>query len=133
MTLTNGTPLTLKGTLDRLDEGGNGRTVIDYKMKAKSDLRKQLKLPGEDVQLPVYALLAGERTTQATYLSFHQDTVETVQPEGDIQELAADVAQRLQAIFEAMHAGAGLPAQGTEAACAMCEMEGVCRRSYWNT
>ncbi|MBI5752468.1 MAG: PD-(D/E)XK nuclease family protein [Hydrogenophilales bacterium] len=133
LTLTTGAPLTLKGTLDRLDEGGNGRTVIDYKMKAKGDLRKQLKLPGEDVQLPVYALLAGGRATAAAYLSFHQDTVETVQPEGDIQELAADVAQRLQAVFEALHAGAGLPAQGTEAACALCEMEGVCRRSYWNS
>ncbi|MEK6663532.1 MAG: PD-(D/E)XK nuclease family protein [Pseudomonadota bacterium] len=133
MALANGAPLTLKGTLDRLDEGGGGRTVIDYKMKAKSDLRKQLKLPGEDVQLPVYALLAGERTTQATYLSFNQDGVETVQPEGEIQELAAEVARRLQAIFEALHAGAGLPAQGAEAACAQCEMEGVCRRSYWTS
>ncbi|OFZ69590.1 MAG: hypothetical protein A2Z01_08120 [Betaproteobacteria bacterium RBG_16_58_11] len=133
MTLATGAPLTLKGKLDRLDEGGAGCTVIDYKMKTKSDLRKQLKLPGEDVQLPVYALLAGERVTQAAYLSFHQDTVETVQPEGDINQLATDVVQRLQAIFEGIHAGAGLPAQGAEEACALCEMEGVCRRNYWNT
>jgi len=131
--LDNGAALTLKGTLDRLDEGGNGRTVIDYKVKAKGGLRKQLTLPGEDVQLPVYALLAGDLTTAAAYLSFHQDIVETVQPEGEIYELAQAVAQRLQAIFEGFHAGSGLPAQGTEAACAQCEMEGVCRRSYWNT
>ncbi|MDP1680243.1 MAG: PD-(D/E)XK nuclease family protein, partial [Burkholderiales bacterium] len=132
MTLANGAPLTLKGKLDRLDEGGAGRAVIDYKMKAKEKLSKQLKLPGEDVQLPVYALLAGERATQASYLSFHQDAVEAVQPAGDIQALAAEVALRLQAIFESLHAGAGLPAQGAEDACALCDVEGLCRRSHWN-
>ncbi len=131
--LSNDRSLTLKGTLDRLDEGRAGRAVIDYKMKAKADLTKQLKLPGEDVQLPVYALLAGERVTQAAYLSFHQDTVEAVPLEGDMQMLAAEVADRLQTIFDSLHAGAGLPAQGTEAACAVCEMEGLCRRSYWST
>ncbi|MBT9611688.1 MAG: PD-(D/E)XK nuclease family protein [Burkholderiales bacterium] len=131
--LENGAFLTLKGTLDRLDEGGNGRTVIDYKMKSKATLKKQLLSPGEDVQLPVYALLSGDRTTAAAYLSLDRASVEAVTLEGDINALAVDVAQRLQALFDDLHTGAGLPAQGTEAACAQCEMEGVCRRGYWNT
>ena len=131
--LENGTFLTLKGTLDRLDEGGDGRSVIDYKMKSKGKLKQQLLIPGEDVQLPVYTLLSGDRTTSAAYLSLDQANVGTVALEGDINALAVDVAQRLQALFDALHAGAGLPAQGTEEACAVCEMEGVCRRGFWQT
>ena len=129
--LANGEQITLKGRLDRLDTGGHGHAVIDYKMKAKNALAKQLKLPGEDVQLPVYALLAGEFATEAAYLSLDRDCVQTVQPEGDIQALARQVAMRLKTLFEALYAGAGLPAQGTEPVCAQCEMEGLCRRGYW--
>ena len=128
--LANGEHITLKGRLDRLDDSSDGRAVIDYKMKAKSALLKQLKLPGEDVQLPVYALLAGERATEAAYLSFDQDQVHAVKPDGDIQELAQQVAARLRSLFEELYAGAGLPAHGAEQVCDQCEMEGLCRRSY---
>jgi ATP-dependent helicase/nuclease subunit B len=128
--LAHGEQITLKGRLDRLDTSREGRAVIDYKMKAKDALRKQLKLPGEDVQLPVYALLAGELATEAAYLSFDHDQVHAVKPEGDIQELAQQVAGRLQTVFEALYAGADLPAHGAEPVCAQCEMEGLCRRSY---
>ncbi len=128
--LANGEHITLKGRLDRLDSSAKGQAVIDYKMKAKTALTKQLKQPGEDVQLPVYALLAGEITAEAAYLSFDQDQVHAVKPEGDIQELAQQVALRLQTVFEALYAGAALPAHGAEPVCEQCEMEGLCRRSY---
>jgi ATP-dependent helicase/nuclease subunit B len=128
--LANGEQITLKGRLDRLDTSSDGRAVIDYKMKAKTALTKQLKQPGEDVQLPVYALLAGDLTTEAAYLSFDQDQVHAVKPDGDIQELAQQVALRLQTLFQEMHAGAALPAHGAEPVCDQCEMEGLCRRSY---
>ena len=129
-TLNNGKQIALKGRLDRLDSGPTGLIVLDYKMKNKGALIKQLKAAGEDVQLPVYALLAGELATTAAYLSFDQEQVTLVQAEEDIQELAQQVATRLQSLFEQLHAGAGLPAHGAEAACAVCEMEGLCRRSY---
>lgn len=132
-TLNNGEQLILKGRLDRLDSGPIGLAVLDYKMKNKSALVKQLKQPGEDVQLPVYALLAGELATAAAYLSFDQDQVALVQPEEDIQALAQQVAARLHSLFEELYRGAGLPAHGAEAACAVCEMEGLCRRSYWRS
>ncbi len=128
--LAHGQQVTLKGRLDRLDSGPTGLTVLDYKMKNKAALQKQLKQPGEDVQLPVYALLAGELATEAAYLSFDREQVALVQSEQDIQTLAQQVAARLQDLFEALHAGAGLPAHGAEAACAVCEMEGLCRRRY---
>ena len=128
--LANGAQLTLKGRLDRLDTGPTGHAVLDYKMKNKSALVKQLKQAGEDVQLPVYALLAGELATEAAYISFDQDQVEMVPGEEDIQTLAQQVATRLQSLFEELYAGAGLPAHGAETVCAVCEMEGLCRRSY---
>ena len=130
--LNNGEQITLKGRLDRLDIGPTGLAVLDYKMKNKGALVKQLKQPGEDVQLPVYALLAGESATAAAYLSFDQEQVTLVQTEEDIQELAQQVATRLQSLFEKLYRGVGLPAHGAEAACAVCEMEGLCRRSYWH-
>ena len=129
-TLNNGESITLKGRLDRLDSGPIGLAVLDYKMKNKAGLVKQLKPLGEDVQLPAYALLAGELATSAAYLSFDQEQVSLVQAEEDIQELGQQVAARLQLLFEQLYAGAALPAQGTENACAVCEMEGLCRRSY---
>jgi len=131
--LSNGEQLTLKGRLDRLDTGPIGLAVLDYKMKNKGALVKQLKQPGEDVQLPVYALLAGELATAAAYLSFDQEQVTLVQTEEDIQGLAQQVATRLQSLFEQLYRGAGLPAHGAEAACTVCEMEGLCRRSYWRS
>jgi len=132
-TLNNGEMLSLKGRLDRLDNGPIGLAVLDYKMKSKAALVKQLKQPGEDVQLPVYALLAGELATDAAYLSFDQTQVCLVQSEEDIQALAQQVATRLQSLFEELYNNAGLPAHGAEAACALCEMEGLCRRSYWHS
>lgn len=128
--LPNGQQITLKGRLDRLDSGPTGLAVLDYKMKSKTALTKQLKQPGEDVQLPAYALLASELATEAAYLSFDREQVVLVKPEEDIQDLAQQVAARLQVLFEELHAGAGLPAHGAEAACAVCEMEGLCRRSF---
>lgn len=128
--LANGQEIALKGRLDRLDTGPTGLAVLDYKMKSKAALSKQLKQPGEDVQLPVYALLAGELATEAAYLSFDREQVVLVKPEEDIQDLAQQVAARLRVLFKEMHAGAGLPAHGAEAACAVCEMEGLCRRRY---
>ena len=129
-TLANGEQIILKGRLDRLDAGPTGHAVLDYKMKSKNALQKLLKQIGEDVQLPVYALLTGEQVQQAAYLSFDQGQVSLVQTNGDIQQQAEQTASRLQTLFEALYAGAGLPAHGAEAACAVCEMEGLCRRSY---
>jgi ATP-dependent helicase/nuclease subunit B len=37
---------------------------------------------------------------------------------------------RLAAAIDALRAGAALPAHGVDAACAWCEMRGLCRRDY---
>ncbi len=128
--LPDGTVLTLKGTLDRLDRAGDAVAVLDYKARDAGDLRKQLKAPGEDVQLPVYALLAGATVAEAAYVSLEKGAVKTVPLEGDIKALSGAVAERLTDIFAALRAGAPLPAHGDTDACGRCEMEGLCRRAY---
>jgi ATP-dependent helicase/nuclease subunit B len=129
--LPNGGTLTLRGTLDRVDRAGDRLAVLDYKTRAAGSLRAQLKTMGEDVQLPVYALLAEGAVAEACYISLDKDEVKTVPLQADLDTLARDVAQRLTDIFAALHAGAALPAQGTDEACARCEMRGLCRRDYW--
>ncbi len=128
--LGEGLQLRLHGRIDRIDQTPDALAVIDYKLRDKNALAEQLATPGEDVQLPVYALLAGNSVSKAAYLSFHKGQVQLV-PTEDVQTLAEQVGQRLQSIFQSLHAGAGLPAQGTPSVCTYCEMEGLCRRSYW--
>lgn len=132
LALEGGRIVTLVGRLDRLDVSEQGLAVIDYKTTSRNSLQKRLREPGEDVQLPVYALLAGPRVVRAAYLSLgNEDGFGPVQPAREIKEEAAAVMARLVRIFNALNAGAPLPAQGDEQACRHCEMQGLCRRHYW--
>jgi ATP-dependent helicase/nuclease subunit B len=123
--------LTLRGTLDRVDQSAAGLAVLDYKTRPATALRGQLKARGEDVQLPVYALLAEDEVIEACYVSLDRDDVKPVPLQEGLIELSRDVAQRLTTIFAAIHNGAAMPAQGTDDACTYCEMKGLCRRAYW--
>jgi ATP-dependent helicase/nuclease subunit B len=129
--LPGGQPLTLRGTLDRMDKSATSLAVLDYKTRSPHALRAQLKVPGEDVQLPVYALLAQEEVTEACYVSLDQKAVKAVPLQEDMEELSRAVADRLTAVFAALYAGGSLPAQGVESVCTWCEMKGLCRRAYF--
>jgi ATP-dependent helicase/nuclease subunit B len=130
--LADDTLLTLRGTLDRIDRRGTEYAVLDYKTRAPTALRAQLNTPGEDVQLPVYTLLAEEEISSAGYLSLDREAIKPVPLEADLSQLAQAVGERLSTIFSALHAGAALPAQGVEAACNWCEVRGLCRRGHWH-
>ena len=73
LTLSDGAVLRLEGRLDRIDKtetaGGEAFAVVDYKTRAAVDLRRAVREPGEDVQLPVYAALLGEQTREAFFLA----------------------------------------------------------------
>jgi ATP-dependent helicase/nuclease subunit B len=159
ITTPRGNPLELRGRIDRVDvrepaTGGSKErelsssliphpssldprpstlefAVIDYKTREAGKLRKTIERPGEDVQLPVYALLWGAPVAEALYLSMERDGVRAVELEHDLQPLAQAVRARLGEIFDALAAGAALPAQGTEEACEYCEARGLCRRNHW--
>ena len=125
-----GNRIELHGRLDRVDSREGGFAVVDYKTSDPSKLKKSLELPGEDVQLPVYALLWGVPVAEALFLSMEREEVKPVPLEG-VQPLAEAVRARLAEVFDALAAGARLPAQGVEGACEYCEARGLCRRNYW--
>jgi ATP-dependent helicase/nuclease subunit B len=132
-----GRKLRLRGQLDRVDlrETAAGEVtaaaVIDYKTRNRRALQEALAHPGEDVQLPVYALLWGGPVAAALFLSIDRDGVEQVLLTEPVSVAAAAVGARLAAIYDALHEGAPLPAQGIDAVCEYCEMHGLCRRNFW--
>jgi len=131
ITTPKGNKLELRGRLDRVDAGRAGAAVVDYKTSDSTRLKKLLEQPGEDVQLPVYALLWGVPVAEALFLSMEREDVEAVPLGPDVQPLADAVRARLCEVFDSLVEGAPLPAQGVEGACEYCEARGLCRRNYW--
>jgi ATP-dependent helicase/nuclease subunit B len=128
-----GHTFTLRGRLDRVDrlEGAGTINVIDYKLRRAELLKKGLEARGEDVQLPVYALLWAEPVDAGLYLSIEREGVKPVPAAEDLAALAAETRDRLAAVYDALQDEAALPAQGTVAACEYCEMRGLCRLGQW--
>lgn len=132
MVTPKGRRFLLRGRLDRVDLNGDGSSaVIDYKTQAMKVLRDKVAAHGEDVQLPVYALLWGGPVGAALFLSLDRDGVKPVPVEESPGELAEAARSRLATLYDALHEGARLTAQGVEAVCEHCEMRGLCRRNYW--
>jgi ATP-dependent helicase/nuclease subunit B len=135
--LRDGRELDLVGRIDRIDRGAQGQArVIDYKARPADALRRGLTRPGEDVQLPFYALLLGGEAGSAAYLSFDragvgEPGVTAVEPPQPFGELTDAVERRLRADLQRIADGAPLPALGVDSVCRHCEMRGLCRRDYW--
>jgi ATP-dependent helicase/nuclease subunit B len=134
--LDNGETLRLEGRIDRLDLNDEHTSVIDYKAREASVLASKLKSPGEDVQLAVYAALAESKhperaVTDAAYLAIMRREVKAVAYPAP-QTAGAENVARLHNMFEAMYAGAPLPAQGVDAVCTYCSARGLCRKDFWS-
>ncbi|MGE5027032.1 MAG: PD-(D/E)XK nuclease family protein [Betaproteobacteria bacterium] len=134
LALDQGRTLTLKGRIDRVDvrsdDGVDAYAVLDYKTQSRDDLRKKLRLPGEDVQLPVYALLLADAVVEAAFVPLDEKDGIRAVPQDDLYVLSEEVKQRLGDIFNQLYRGAPLPSQGRGADCARCEMGGLCRKDY---
>ena len=130
LTLADGCTLVLHGRLDRLDRRADGaEAVLDYKTQDAQKLKRRLAEPSEDVQLACYALLQGERVSEAAYVALDAEKpVELPLPE--VQELARAQGMRLKEIIGALRSGAALPAHGVQAVCDWCEARGLCRLDY---
>ncbi len=137
--LRDGREIELHGRVDRIDANPQGQLqVLDYKAKSVDALRRALKEPGEDIQLPFYGLLLGEGASTAAYVSFDRARddrrgVETVTLPQRFDGLVEQVTARLRGDLQRIAEGAPLPAIGAEAVCAYCEMRGLCRRDYWQS
>lgn len=132
--LADGDTVEFYGRIDRVDEHANGGTALyDYKTQRASTIRERLK---DDVQLPAYALLHGD-AEHAAYVALDDEKIVMVAAADEDHEnadglrLAAEAqGERLKSIFDALRAGARLPAQGTASICRHCEMYGLCRKVY---
>ena len=144
----------LSGRIDRIDvrdenerkatdptvigERTPGREVIDYKARSHEAVHAAAVDPGEDIQLPLYALAVGAENTRAIYLSFERTgnrrspTVKQYDAAEPFARWVRLVEQRLCEDLARIAAGAGLAALGVDPTCSRCEMRGLCRRNEWN-
>ncbi len=125
----------LKGKLDRMDRrtGASDEelAILDYKLKGfTGKIGKEIE-QGEDVQLAVYTLLSDRPVTYAAYLLL-DDGEPRIVASPDPQATAAAVSERIVSLFEAIRAGAALPAHGVDQDCRHCEFGGLCRRDHWD-
>ena len=115
--------------------------VIDYKARSHKAVRASAEDPGEDVQLPLYALAFGPKRTTASYLSFERATERRSGARSvSVAQFAAaepfdwwvrKVHHRLCDDLARIASGSGLPALGVDPICSHCEMRGLCRRNEW--
>jgi len=124
-------PLALTGRLDRVDRHAEGYAIIDYKTGELPGMDEVIA--GEKIQLPFYALLADGPVEQALLLRLDEATVDDrLRLEGPmLVELSAQQRARLVTVYQALRAGAPLPAWGDRLTCERCEMAGLCRKEYW--
>jgi ATP-dependent helicase/nuclease subunit B len=125
----------LYGTLDRVDvrrgpDGAEQVAILDYKLKRAESLKRVDVDQGEDVQLAVYAILAGSGVVDAAYLALEGEMPERVAC-SDPRGLAEAVGQRLVKIMQDLREGVPLPAHGDDESCQWCDFGGLCRRDHW--
>ncbi|MGC2165379.1 MAG: PD-(D/E)XK nuclease family protein [Gallionella sp.] len=119
----------LRGRIDRLDERGGEKRVLDYKTQGEPLLRNKLQQPGEDVQLACYAY--AHQAADAAFVSIDSGKVRLVAPKHDVPLLGQLNAERLEQVMAQIRGGAGLVANGIDAVCEYCEARGVCRKGEW--
>jgi ATP-dependent helicase/nuclease subunit B len=133
--LADGAVLTVEGRIDRIDKrAGPEHTayaVVDYKTRAHDALRRTIRESGEDVQLPVYVALLSDDVQEAFFLSLDRDAARPVSLDEQTLAETTQAIERLRDIFDRMRQGALFPAQGVDAVCRWCEMQGLCRKEYW--
>jgi ATP-dependent helicase/nuclease subunit B len=113
------------------------REVIDYKARSHAAVHDAAGNPGEDIQLPLYALAFGADDTAASYLSFERSkdhrscAIRQYAAAEPFDRWVRLVEQRLLEDLARIVSGAGLAALGVDPTCSRCEMRGLCRRNEW--
>ncbi len=140
--------LALRGRLDRVDDGPEGRWLLDYKTGSVKGLKDKVADPLEDTQLAVYAVLMGGadaastapvdralapdgRPLRAQYLALDDAKGPVAIEHEDVESTAAVMLDGLGSDLMAIRRGDPLPALGEGVACEYCEMRGLCRRDDW--
>jgi ATP-dependent helicase/nuclease subunit B len=125
--------LQLRGRLDRVDEHGATRVLIDYKTGSVQGLKAKVARPLEDTQLAFYAALMPGEGFKARYLALDdgKGIAEVEHPEAE--ESVALLVDGVREDLLAIRRGEPLPALGEGKVCDFCEMRGLCRRDDWTT
>ncbi len=119
----------LYGKADRVETQADGSlTIVDY--KTGQPPRRADVESGESVQLPHYALL-DERVRAVEYLPLREEHRE-LRIETELDELRAQVGERLARALLSLADGAPMPALGDSGSCAYCDFHGLCRRGDWH-
>lgn len=126
------------GRLDRVDKYADGYAIIDYKT-GLTPTKKSI-VAGEQVQLPMYALLnesnSEKPTTQVEFVSIGENnTVKTLATiKGDeLNSLKSEHLHRLQSFFIDLNKDTPFTALATDDTCERCDAFGVCRKNYWQS
>lgn len=154
LTLEAGRAVELYGTIDRIDRlasrdeaAGGWAALYDYKTQTAKAIGERMH---DDLQLPSYALMHGEADC-AAYVALDDEAITMVTAGGEAGEerkqgkkgedasgsgvalaaLAEAQGERLRVMFNAIHDGAPLPANGIGRVCRWCEVEGLCRKAHW--
>lgn len=128
--LANGARLV--GRVDRIDQHGDAVAVIDYKTGAVP--KREAIERCEKIQLPFYALLAGDLGAVAavSYLALDRTVREhSLNRDNGLESVVAFLEERIGAVGLALNSGINLPAWADEGTCAYCDFSGVCRRGLW--
>jgi ATP-dependent helicase/nuclease subunit B len=126
--------LVLRGRIDRIDHGADGRRLLlDYKTGGVKGLKDRVAEPLEDTQMAVYALLMDAAPDlAAAYLALDDPGGVVAVEHPDVAATAQALREGLQSDLLLMLQGAPLPALGEGSACEYCEARGLCRRDDWS-
>ncbi|MEE9494638.1 MAG: PD-(D/E)XK nuclease family protein, partial [Gammaproteobacteria bacterium] len=120
------------GRVDRIDKNNdNQHCVLDYKTGALP--KKDEVLSGEAVQLPTYALLSENDTTEIAYVQIDKKKVSTAVHISDeaIQPLLLETRERLELLTHRIDQQEDLTAWGDSKVCQYCNIDVICRRESW--
>ena len=126
----------LEGRLDRLDQGGAGLRVVDYKLGSPQRLQGIAAHPDRAAQLALYGLIASRQgpVDKVGYLTLQREGTQWLPLGGagtdPVDVLIAPWRQQLPAYFERIDRGAPMPAIGSE--CVYCPVRGICRKGHWS-
>ncbi len=120
----------LKGRLDRIDKQQQHYSIIDYKTGAVASRTSVQN--GEEVQLISYAALKPD-VSEISYLKLDKGEVKAgpVLQQEELQQLKQQNLQRLTTVIEQLHQQHPLPAWGDKHTCDQCDMQGLCRKQFW--
>lgn len=131
----SGTPLNLKGRVDRLDKRHSELAISDIKFTSPVALKARLKDPLTQPQLPAYQAILNSPDAQLDFLGLHKDKVDWVSfpPLGDEYQqqgfsswgevLLDELARELDSFFDGQNLWQPNPGD----ACDYCAVSGVCR------